>query len=73
MLEYLDSYINEFKAFPFGGNDDCVDMTTQILLKLGGGMTWLDELVKQDVKDESANKFTETVAAAVGWNTDEWG
>lgn len=69
----LTHYIAEHKGFPFAPNDDCVDMTTQILLKLGGGMNWLEELIKDDVNTKPKDEYIEKIAELMNWDTSTWG
>jgi predicted phage terminase large subunit-like protein len=53
-LDELDIMIEEVKAFPFGKNDDCVDAMTQMLLREGDSLNWLEELLLQ--KDDMSSK-----------------
>lgn len=68
----LDAYVNEFKTFPNGANDDMVDATTQVLLKIGHKVGWLDELLQMGQEKAAAPKeYKQTVAETMGWNVDD--
>ena len=74
IMKLQDEYVEEHKNFPYSSNDDCVDMTTQLLLKIGGVPTWIEQLASDtpstlmapsDKKNEAFNK---NVAEQMGWD-----
>ena len=76
----LDNFIEEFKNFPYGSDDDCVDMTTQLLLKVGGVAGWFDELVKQaegdtklTVEEKQIQEQNQRIAKIMGWDLNTGG
>ena len=71
----VDEYVEEHKNFPFGGNDDTVDMTTQFLLKVGNVPSWLDELAKgkeggppMSAEDKRTKDFEQSLMEKMGWD-----
>jgi predicted phage terminase large subunit-like protein len=77
IMKDLDNFVEEFKNFPYGADDDCVDMTTQLLLKVGGVATWFDELVNQAEKGQELSTeerriqdHNRMIAEKMGWNLD---
>jgi predicted phage terminase large subunit-like protein len=72
VIALLDAFVNEFKTFPNGANDDMVDATTQILLKIGHKVNWLDELIiMSNQKASRPTEFKHKVADVMGWNVEE--
>jgi predicted phage terminase large subunit-like protein len=79
-MKHLDDYIEEHKNFPFGGNDDTVDMTTQFLLKVGNVPSWLDELARGKETDSAltldeqrTKQFEQSLMEKMGWDADGGG
>jgi predicted phage terminase large subunit-like protein len=72
----FELFLEEFKTFPYGVNDDCVDMVNQILLKTGDVPTWLQELLDKekqatsnvDYEKEREQAKINAVAELMGWN-----
>lgn len=77
IMKLLDEYVEEHKNFPYSSNDDCVDMTTQLLLKIGGVPTWMEQLgmdtsseMKTDVQ-KAEEAFNKTIAEQFGFDLDD--
>lgn len=72
MEKHLNSFIEQFKAFPFGKNDDMVDSTTQFLLKDGNTPQWLQDLANKIDEHSTTIKPDEAIDASVaeimGWD-----
>lgn len=72
----LDILIEELKGFPFTKNDDFVDTLTQMLIKLGNGGNWFDELMAgngvdaKTVVDPVTDKRNNAIADMMGWDID---
>jgi predicted phage terminase large subunit-like protein len=71
----LDIYIDEHKNFPYAQNDDCVDMTTQVLLRVGGQPDWLQTWIEKDEKkietaDRVIQEKNQAIAEKMGWDID---
>ena len=71
--QLLNPFIDEFKTFPFGANDDCVDMTTQFLLKEGSVPNWIEEMMSasgkpKTIDEVNSDKLVGSLSDMLGWN-----
>lgn len=65
----FDAFLNEVKMFPFGKNDDCVDMLTQFLIKLNSIPNWLTEMGdSEELPMDITNDGISELAQIMGWN-----
>lgn len=59
-VPWFDAYIDEWRYFPYGKNDDQVDATTQALLRANNSYAgWLASLSSLDTPDQDTNKIME--------------
>lgn len=75
-VEGVDEFVNELVSFPYGANDDSVDMMTQFLIREGQSQGWVDEFIKGNVNNTSSkqskeDKLTKELADMMGWDLDE--
>lgn len=76
--DLLDKFIKEVQGFPYAKHDDMLDSMVQMLIKVGGGATWFDEMVKgnsipelpQTVEEIANTKHNQMVAEKMGWDID---
>lgn len=68
-INLLNAFIEEFKAFPYGSNDDMVDMTVQMLLRESNVPAWLAniEAATKEETQASTGAFDQAVAKLFGW------
>lgn len=64
--DLVDHYVREWTSFPNGKNDDCVDMTSQLLLCGDSQSTFLDQLAGEAVGDDS--QYLDKIKELMGWN-----
>jgi predicted phage terminase large subunit-like protein len=65
MAEVVEKYLTELTTFPKAKHDDCVDMTTQFLLRFReSNFAWLDYVDDEEIK--SSDEF-EDLAERMGW------
>lgn len=67
----LNDFIEEFKAFPFGSNDDMVDCTVQMLIRESHLPAWLMQASQETDKaqDSGVSQFDKSVAKLFGWES----
>lgn len=71
IAQLLPMFIDQFKAFPFGKNDDMVDSTVQFLLKDSSAPQWLQDLANQVDASAKSDKIVDAaVAELMGWDLD---
>jgi predicted phage terminase large subunit-like protein len=73
-IEGVEDFVEEVCAFPYGTNDDSVDMMTQALLDIGEKTSWVDEFLgKKEAgqnKITKSEKFENELADLMGWSDD---
>jgi hypothetical protein len=65
VANWVHDYVEEWKTFPYGSNDDQVDTTTQALIRATtSANAWLEQLIGNHTEDQVATE----ISKLFGWD-----
>ena len=74
-VEGTDEFVNELVAFPYGANDDSVDMMVQMLLNESDGASWVNEFIQgaanANAKPDGQAQLVDKLSNMMGWEIEE--